>query len=116
MCGTPWAVRMISTCRQSSRPGVCAYNDRAKRGTARLALNIERLDTGRLLPAGDQLCDRLELHIGRALVDRADLGVAPEFLDRVVLDVAVAAIKLDRFGRNVLGAAGGIELGDRCLF
>src|SRR5262249_10247863 len=57
------------------------------------------------LPRDDQPVD-----LARALVDLGDPRVAKVALDRVLLGVAVAAVDLERLGRDALGHLGGEEL------
>ncbi len=69
----------------------------------------ERVEPGLGAP-DDQLLD-----LRRALVERRHAHVAVVALDRVVVDVARAAVDLDREVRAVLRRLGRVELGDRRL-
>ncbi len=69
----------------------------------------ERVDAGHRA-ADDQLLD-----LRGALVERRDAHVAEALLDGMVVDVARAAVDLDRGVRALHRRLGGVELGDRGL-
>src|SRR5947209_15280962 len=50
------------------------------------------------------------LDLARAFVDLRDARVAIMALDRIVLDIAVAAVDLDRLRAHPFGHLGGVEL------
>src|SRR5258705_6248053 len=58
----------------------------------------------------DQLLD-----VARALVDLGDAHVAVVALHRKVVEVAIAAVDLQRSGAHLFGHLAGEELGDRCF-
>src|SRR6266540_3283946 len=93
---TPNAIRPLKTIALASRQELhCSQI---------ILLGVRNLDGNHCsLRANYQLCNRLQLHIGSALVDRANLRIAPEFLDWIILDVAIAAVKLDRFRGDAFG-------------
>src|SRR5476651_1059377 len=62
---------------------------------------------------GEVARDEEPLDLARALVDLRDARVAIVALDGIVVQVAVAAMDLDRLGAHPLGKLGGIELGLR---
>src|SRR6185295_19117593 len=56
-------------------------------------------------------CDEQALDLAGAFVDLRDAGVAVVALDGIVLEVAVAAVDLDRVRADLLGELGSEELG-----
>ena len=74
-----------------------------------VASQDDRVDAGRRA-ADDQLLD-----LRRALVERRHADVAEVALDRVVVDVARAAVHLDRGVRALHRRLGRVQLGDRRL-
>src|SRR6185436_8065243 len=70
-----------------------------------------RMASARSMSAlGERSRDEQPLDLARAFVDLRDARVAVVALHRVVLDVAVAAMDLDRFRADPFGELGGEKL------
>ena len=102
--------------RQQARRGSSTLSSRRRRGSPICAtpmsaavIRRHRVDAGRIA-ADDQLLD-----LRGALVEGGHPGVAQVALDRVVVDVAGAAVDLDREVRALDRRLGRVELGDRGL-